>query len=73
MIPQHPDWSSFTTPKRLLQYPHLNSVTPIAVNQAVSVGPLELSLSGGQLDQRIWFVYQANGTVHIRGVLCQQQ
>lgn len=67
-IPNNPNWSALVNalnyqPAGIAKPPNL----AFDVVQAVSLGPMQLSSSGGKLNERYWIAYVDNGAVYIKG------
>lgn len=67
-IPNSPNWSSLVD---ILKYQPSGLTKPddldFDVVQAISLGPLQLSNSGGKLNERYWIAYFDSGAVYIKG------
>lgn len=65
-IPDNPNWSDLTEP---LPYPTSTLTKPPAQEgvHAIALGPAQLNMSSGKLNQRYWMVSQDGGVVSIRG------
>lgn len=67
-IPNSPSWSALVD---TLNYQPAGITKPanlaFDVVQAISLGPMQLSNSGGKINERYWIAYADNGAVYIKG------